>query len=122
MPINYRIDAPREIVIVVGAGILTAEEIRKEQAQMNRETDLAPHFNQLIDLKEVTELRLSVEDVRQLSYGSPFREGSRRVIVVDRPEDYGLARVFQALTEPHGAELRVSYDLAEALRWLGMEP
>ena len=122
MPINYRIDAAREIVIVVGTGILTAEEMRQEQAEMNRETDLASHFNQLIDLKEVTELRLSVEDVRQLSYGSPFREGSRRVIVVDRPEDYGLARVFQALTEPHGAELRVLYDLEEARRWLGMGP
>jgi hypothetical protein len=122
MPINYQIDAARKFVIVVGAGILTAEEMRKEQERMNREPDLAPDFNQLIDLKGVTELRLTVEDVRQLSYGSPFREGSQRAIVVDRPEDYGLARVFQALTEPHGAELRVLYDLAEARRWLGMAP
>ena len=122
MPINYQIDPARKFVIVVGSGILTAEEMRKEQVRMNREPDLAPDYNQLIDLKEVTELRLTVEDVRQLSYHSPFREGSRRAIVVDRPEDYGLARVFQALTEPHGAELRVLYDLKEARRWLGMGP
>ena len=122
MPINYQIDPARKFVIVVGSGILTAEEMRKEQVRMNREPDLAPDYNQLIDLKEVTELRLTVEDVRQLSYHSPFREGSRRAIVVDRPEDYGLARVFQALTEPHGAELRVLYDRQEARRWLGMGP
>ena len=122
MPISYQIDTARKFVTVVGTGILTAAEMREEQARMTREPGLEPHFDQLIDLKEVTELRLTVEDVRQLSYGSPFREGSRRVIVVDRPEDFGLARVFQALTEAHGAELRVLYDLAEARRWLELVP
>jgi hypothetical protein len=65
-------------------------------------------------------VQATAEDVQGLATGSPFRPGARRALVVPRPVLFGLARMFQAMTEGQGVEVRLFDNLAEASQWLGL--
>lgn len=121
MPIDYVIDAARRIVLTKATGILTAAEVRDRQQRLLTDPAFQADFRQFADFAEATEFRTTAEDIRHLAENSPFRAGSKRAFVVPRPNFYGLARMFQTLTEEHRAELRIFYDAAEAMSWLELK-
>ena len=121
MPASYTIDATRGLVLSNGSGILTGDEMRGHQERLKVDPDFRPDLNQLIDFTGVDQVTISPQEIPQLAYNNPFREGSRRAIVVAQPFHYGLVRIFQAMTEAHGSEIEIFHEVAEARRWLGLE-
>jgi len=122
MPVTYHIDASRKLVISKATGILTAADMFVHQARLRSDPMFRPEYSQLADFTEVTEVQVTAEDIRGLATGSPFRARARRALVVPRPVLFGLARMFQAITEGQDAEVRLFDNLAEASRWLGLSP
>jgi hypothetical protein len=121
MPATYRIDATRRLVVSTGSGTLTGDEMRGHQARLKSDPEFESDMDQLMDFTGVEHVEITPQEVPQLAYDNPFREGSRRAIVVQQPLPYGLVRMFQAMTEPHGAEIKLFHEVGEAMRWLGLE-
>lgn len=78
----------------------------------------------LWDLRDLHTAPRSGEDVRRgaglLSSSRALWEGSRAAIVVSRDLDFGIARMFQALSEGLGVEYQVFRDVAAATGWLSV--
>lgn len=121
MAATYVIDEARRLVSSKASGTLTAAEIFDHQARLRADKAFKPDFRQIIDFTEVTEVNLQPDDMYRIADGSPFRAGARRAFIIRRPLLYGLARMFQILTEAHEAEIKIFCSVEEANEWLGLE-
>lgn len=121
MPAAYHIDAARCLVTTTIQGTVTDADLAANFAGLTADPAFDPAFDHLVDAREVTELEVTTGAVRRSAQGDPFAPGSRRAVVVSRDAEYGMARMFQALS-PHGDDhLLVTRDLDEARRWLGVD-
>ncbi len=75
-------------------------------------------FRQLIDARSVVSVRLSSDEIRQLSQQSLFEPGVYRAIVAPHNAVYGLARAFEAYADLHNQRVQVFRDLDSACAWL----
>lgn len=125
MPIIYRIDHERRLVIARGVGIFRRSDPFEYQQQVWSRPDVAG-YDELIDMSGVTEIDMSSpERMRQLAETSSRDDmpvGSARMAVV-APTDlsYGLARMYEAhrALQPHSTkDVGVFRTLAEALAFL----
>lgn len=125
MPMQYRIDAGRRLIVSRAVGTLTDAEIFAYQAEISSRADLAG-FDELIDMSVVERIELpSIDRVRTLATHSAATEpgpGTSRIAVV-APDDlsYGLGRMYQ--TYRHGDPSNVRHvgvfrTMAEALAFL----
>jgi hypothetical protein len=125
LPIQYRVDAGRRLIVSRAAGTLTDGEVFAHQAEIASRAELAG-FDELIDMSSVERIDLpSIDRVRALATHSAATEpgpGVSRIAVV-APDDlsYGLGRMYQ--TYRHGDPSNVRHvgvfrTLAEALAFL----
>jgi hypothetical protein len=77
-------------------------------------------FQQLIDLREVTDLDFPSSTIRSLAQMSPWGFGARRAVVVGTDVAFGMARMYQILREPDGEDVRIFRGVEPALEWLGL--
>ena len=128
MPLNYRIDADRRLVVARGSGILKDAEVFGYQREVWSRPDVAG-FDELIDMSAVTTVLLpSLERVRDLAELSAemgrTAPKSRMAIVAPDDLSFGLGRMFDAYREGAAPGLKpvgVFRTLPEALAWLGIE-
>ena len=81
-----------------------------------------PPCRGIVDLSAVTDFEVSSSAIRQVAAAPPaFPPGYMRVLVVPQIFIFGLARMFQILTEKTRPELQVARSLDEAYRLLGVE-
>ncbi len=78
-----------------------------------------PPCRGILDFSKVTHFEVSSAAIRQVAAAPPaFPAGYLRVLVIPRDVIYGLARMFQILTEETRPELRVVRTMDEAYRLL----
>lgn len=78
-----------------------------------------PPCRGILDFSQVTGCEVSSAEIRQVAVSPPvFPAGYMRVLVIPRDFIYGLARMFQILTEGTRPELRVVRSMEEAYRLL----
>ena len=75
-------------------GVLTHAEITAHRLRFTSDPAFQPDFDQLYDLREVTSIAATVEQIREIASHSPFSSKSRRAIVATRDAIYGMARMF----------------------------
>jgi hypothetical protein len=125
MPLTYRIDLERRLVVARGSGALKDEEVFGYQMEVWSRPEVAG-FAELIDMSRVLHVLLpSVERVRDLaelsakmSSGAPR---SRMAIVAPDDLTFGLGRMFDACRESAAPGLKpvgVFRTLPEALAFL----
>ena len=123
MPISYRIDRERRLVVSRPHGVVRDEDMIAHQKALAADPDFDPTFDQLIEPEGVTVFQVSTAAYRRLAAESPFREGSRRAVVAPTEMGYGLSRMFEMRTASSGSLVRVFRTAKEARRWLfGSEP
>ena len=120
MPIDYRIDVSKSIVFSSAEETLTDEDLLELSSKLRCDPEFQPGLSQLLDATKVEKFRVSSECIRKLAMQNCFGRGSRRACVVNAPIGYGLARMYQILTDHTQAEFSVFRDKAEALTWLGL--
>lgn len=116
----YTIDPARSLVLSRGWGPLTNADLTQYLRLLADDSRFRSGFNQLCDLRDVTEMRVGTSGIRQIVSLNPFVAGSRRAVVVASDVAFGMARMYQILTDASPDELEVFRDLDEALRWLGV--
>src|SRR6185369_13661418 len=96
MPASYRLDPARRLVLTHSSGVLTDREVREVYEAIRKDPAFESTFQQLCDLRDVTEITATVETLRDLARSHIFEAGTRRAFVVARDVDYGMSRLFQA--------------------------
>ncbi len=120
MPADYRIDVPSGCVFSRANGVLTDAEILAHQARLTADPLFAPGMDQLLDFRDLEGVEVGTETVRRLVAGNPFGEGSRRAAIAANPLVYGLARMFQTLSDETPDTFKIFESADAAREWLGL--
>jgi hypothetical protein len=119
MPVFYKIDKERRVVLSSGSGTLTIADAKAHQQRLANDLDFDPSFSQIADFTQFTQFDLSSEDIRQMAEMSLFSPDSRRAFIVPNDFAFGLARMFEILRDLAGEKgIRVCRSLEEALDWV----
>ena len=76
---------------------------------------------QIIDARDVEEVRVTAEGLRSISIATPYGPGSRRALVATSDVMFGMARMFEMLREEDGDVFRVFRSMKEAMDWLDLD-
>jgi hypothetical protein len=123
MPIEYRIDHDRRLVIAKGHGQFTDRDVFDYQRTVWSRPDVAG-FDELIDMLDVEHVDIPstdrMRDLVELSAGMDLPcTHSKFAVVASNEIAYQLGRMYEAL---RGLDQRstkeVAVDLDEAMKWL----
>jgi hypothetical protein len=120
LPARYVIDKKHRLVLTVGEGSVTFDEIRNHQDQLLRDPDFDAAFNQLIDVTTATRFDISGDEAREIARRKIVSSSSSRAFVASQPAIFGFGRLMEAHAEEH-AQIHVFHDRDSALKWLGVE-
>lgn len=120
MPASFVIDHARRLVLSRGWGVLTDADIAANQLGVREASGFQADYSQLYDFTDVTKLELNSDFLRHLSRNSPFAVTARRAVVVASDEAFGLARMFQLVSDRDSSVFRIFRDRDAAVEWLGV--
>jgi hypothetical protein len=128
MPIAYRVDHDIRLVIAVGQGILTDDDVFGYQCGVWSRADVAG-YDELIDMSGVARIALPsagrVRDLANLAAKMDDTASKTRLAIVAVADvAFGLGRMFQSFREldPHSTkQLGVFRTMEEALAFLGID-
>ena len=122
MAITYDWNEDLQLITIVASGVLTGAEVVEMREKMNADPRLGPGLRELVDVREVTELRINTSDIDLfLSMDDVYGERvTSRLIAILATSDstFGMARMYEMRS---GRDDRVSVfrDEAAARAWLG---
>ena len=120
MPCGYTIDLARSLVLSRAWGVLSDAELFAHARALKLDTRFSPTSQQLVDFGGVTSLYVTVDGVRTMVGLNPWGRGSRRAAVAPSDLAFGLARMYEALTQLEHGEFQVFRTMNEAMEWLGL--
>lgn len=122
MPYALQINATLRLAVTRVDGALSSEELRRHEHELRHSPDFEPSLRQLIDFRQLTSLEVTARDIRDAASAQPFTGGAMRVFVITTDELFGMARMYQILTEDTPHDLHLVRDIDEAFSLLGIEP
>jgi len=120
--ISYRWNEALQLITIEASGVLTGAEVVEMREEMNADPRLGFGLRELVDVRNVTELRVTSADIDLfLSMDEEYGERvtSRTVAILATADStFGMARMYELRS---GRDDRVSVfrDEAEARAWLG---
>src|SRR5580692_4284264 len=99
MPFSYVVCREHRLVISTGSALVTWEEIRERQDQIKTDPEFNPEFNQIVDLRAVTGVRMTSEQASTLARRMIFSATSNRAFVASNPAVCGVSRMWEILSE-----------------------
>lgn len=123
MPISYRIDTEKRMVLTKASGTLTDEDVLALKARLTRDPDFVPGMRELSDCRGIERLAVTSAGVRamvqqdqqQARAGGPHK----LALVLSRDVAFGMARMYQSLAESNEQNhVGVFRDIDEARAWL----
>ena len=118
MPIEYRFDHSRKLIIVTAAGSLSADDLLNHQIQVHNDPSHDPTYSQLNDMRTADLTSIDADCVEVLSQRAIPKVGTKIAFVVRNEIAKELARMFESLRDGTGEEFRVFRDLDAAFTWL----
>ena len=124
MPISYTIDKQRKLVLTKATGILTDADLYNHKRALMTDPDFEPGMRELSDVRAVEELRVTPSGVWSLMAIDKEHEDKLKTfklaIVVSGDSTFGMARMYQAVTEQTMPNVGVFRNDVEAKEWLGI--
>ena len=118
MPCGYTIDLARSLVLSRGWDLVTDRELLAHVRTLTSDPRFARDFRQLVDLRDVTDVQITVSTIRDMVRLNPFGAGARRAVVITSDVVFGMARMYQILSDDSPDELLIFRKIDDALRWL----
>ena len=123
MPITYSIDHERGVVLTTASGVLTDDELLHHKRKMTSDPNFKPGLVGLSDIREIAELAVTTEGIRSLvkqdALDAERLKGFKLAIVASDDVVFGMARMYQTMTQDNVFNVRIFRDLDEAKKWLG---
>ena len=120
MPFKYAIDLQRNLIRQELWGVIKVGDLRELASMMWRDPQYRKGLHILADLRE-TQIDMHYEEmVEYTHFLSGNSEIGRQAIVVRRQLEYGMARMYQQLTENNvvRSDLKVFFDMQAAEDWI----
>ncbi len=122
MPISYRIDKQRRLVLTTATGVLTDEELPDHKRALIVDPEFEPGMRELSDTRTIERLSVTPAGVRKmvaLDQDHADRLGDYRLAIVALADaSFGTARMYQMLTEANVQNIGVFRQMEEAEKWL----
>ena len=118
---SYRIVRQQNIVLQEFCGTVGIVDLRDAAIRVSNDPLYRGRMNILMDLR-AAELRISYEEIIEYTtFLTRFGPIARQAVVVSRYLEFGLARMFEQLSENliERDELKVFFDMRAAVNWLG---
>ena len=121
MPIDYEIDAGRRLIRTRCIGPLTLEEVVAHFRSLEADPRVPDRLDVVLDFSELTafpdhdQVHCVAREVRQLRTKIAWRN---LAIVAPRDLAFGIARMFEMISEPSFRATMVFRRLADAERWI----
>jgi hypothetical protein len=122
LPASYIIDTDRKLVITRIWGAATEDEIFDHGQRLRNDPQFQPDFRQLVDMSELTEIRVGSGLIRNASRNQFFSPGVRRAVVANSEAAFGMARMYAIASEEAGQTIQVFRDMSAAKAWLDIDP
>jgi hypothetical protein len=100
--------------------VLSDTELFAHARALKQDPGFSPSFRQLVDFSDVTSLHVTVDGVRTMVGLNPWGRGSRRAAIAPSDLAFGLARMYEALTQLEHGEFQVFRTMSQAVEWLGL--
>ena len=124
MPISYHIDSSRGVVFTTASDSFTVDELLAHKAALLADERFRPGLKELADARGVKGLSLGPADIRRLaSFDLAHKDnlgGYSLALVVPDAAAFGLARMYQQITEANLPHVGVFRSIEEAAAWLGV--
>jgi hypothetical protein len=126
MPVSYEILKDIGVIVVRHLGRTSDEEMLATYGNLINEADFDLTYPKLVDLRESGSVDRSAGALHALAglvQKHYTGKGVKSVAAIIAPADlyYGLARMYEALTDKDVEEVRVFRDLSGAAEWLGVD-
>jgi hypothetical protein len=117
MGVTYRVDVERRLLVVVLAGVVTDRDLDRLSEEVRNDPSVDPAWPVLVDASTLNPSGITAETLR--ARASVPRPNPVDVAIV-APTDvvFGLARMFQMVSEGRGNHIEVFRYPGEALAWL----
>src|SRR6516162_3057967 len=99
MPFSYTVYREQRLVVSMGLGCVTWSEIKERQDQIKTDPNFDPDYDQLVDLRAVTNFEITSEQARMLARRRIFSSKPKRAFVATSPSAFGLSRMGEAFSE-----------------------
>ncbi|HEU4557727.1 MAG TPA: hypothetical protein VFS20_07750 [Longimicrobium sp.] len=117
MPATYRLETERSLVVLTLTGVVTPAELDAIRARIREDPAFGPSFSVLADASELNPAALTGDAVRARAAKPPIYP-MRIAIVAPADVVFGIARMYQMMTEGSGTTVAVFRDPTEAMAWL----
>lgn len=128
MPIRYAVFASEGLLFGVGTGSVNNRDLAAIAVQVLADPEFRLSFNEVWDFRDAVPEQVTFDGLFSLVQtalgwlGAHDPEGPPRAkcaLVVASEQQFGLARMYQSLSENLRLETEIFRDPAEALRWVG---
>jgi hypothetical protein len=120
LPTSYAIDTKHGLITSRLWGPVTEEEVHDHNTRLRNDPDFVPTYRQLVDMSDITEIRVGTGMINSTSLDQFFAPGTRRAFVASSDGVFGLARMFALRAEGIGQVIEVFRDFEKAEEWLGL--
>ena len=120
MPIVHTIDPERRVVQSRLWDVVTETDAWGSAAALMNDPSFDPTFAQLADMREMKQVEVDQNTVRELAVMRIFAPESKRALVVASDLQYGIGRMTTSYAEAGDQQIAIFRTVAEAERWLGI--
>jgi hypothetical protein len=122
MPYSYLIDVPRNTVFSRVWGVLTDDEVVSHATGLTADPRFGSDMNQIIDFRDLAEMRTTNQGIRKLASLIPFKPDARRAFVISIANAAELSKAFWTYTEAGVDTYSLFRDLESAMTFVGFDP
>jgi hypothetical protein len=110
MPFSYVVHKDLRLVVSTGSDCVSWGEIKTCQDQTRTGPEFNSEFDQIVDLRSVTDFAMTTGHTRTLARRKIFSFTSKRALVAPCPAVFGVGRMWEAFAELSGnpPQIRVS--------------
>jgi len=120
---DSKIDVKNRIVYSSFHGMLSDTDLLAHRDVLKNHPDFNSKFSEIVDFSEVTELKVTVGFINTMAKSSSlYSPASRHVVIAPHDLTFGIARMYQMLAEDTRPNVAVVRSMAEARRFVGVEP
>ena len=125
MPIKYTINHSERVIYTTAYGKLTDDDLENFKLDLQNDPDFNPDYKELSDLRPVEQFEITPAGVEKfVSIDTANADINKKhiiAIIAPRDSEYGMARMYQMMTEINNPNIHVFRDFDEARQWLGIE-
>jgi hypothetical protein len=119
MPCSYRIDAEHHLIVGLGTGVVTKEDIIFYLHSIANDPAFDPTYDKIEYTCNVTELQLSNRDLQEIAGIIIMGKSSRRALVAGRDLIFGVFRMFEVYRgAAQEGNFSVFRTVEDAMQWI----